>query len=263
MSHCAPYPRWGTVLNMVRVDYDGNVISERIANALSIMLASMADLARATGRSHGAVRGWMQGRRMSPQTLEMVAEGLNALAEQRGLDLRWSVAPLLGQGPEAPAPAADDPLAQAVLPSPTLGRPIRPTIVTAPVYGEVPCGEPVRLEGDPEMIDLFDVQLPVGWTSRCILLRARGDSMAAWGIHDGDWLGVDPQAEWRTGDVVIAPVNDQTTCKRLRKAAGGWLLEGSDGAPPIVVQPRDEAAVTGVVIGVVGRPRRLDQLGVM
>lgn len=186
-------------------------IVERMEGALTALSATKIELSRAVGRSQQAVSGWFEPRRKQRSTLGLIADGLNTLAAERGVARRWTVAELLGQEPEqpasgssyAPGQTADNALAQAVLPSPTLGRPIHPAIVTAPVYGEVPCGEPVRLEGDPEMIDLFDVQLPVGWTSRCILLRARGDSMAAWGIHDGDWLGVDPQAVWW---IVNAPV---------------------------------------------------------
>ena len=77
-------------------------------------------------------------------------------------------------------------------------------------------------------------------------VRAQGDSMLRLGIHNGDLLVVDRALEAVHGDVVIAALDGELTCKvldlRLRR-----LLSGNDLFPPIPVGEDAELVIEGVV----------------
>lgn len=77
-------------------------------------------------------------------------------------------------------------------------------------------------------------------------VRAQGDSMIRLGIHDGDLLVVDRALQAGDGDVVIAALDGELTCKvldlRLRR-----LLSGNDQFPPIPVGEDAELIIEGVV----------------
>ncbi|HEY6130428.1 MAG TPA: translesion error-prone DNA polymerase V autoproteolytic subunit [Halioglobus sp.] len=77
-------------------------------------------------------------------------------------------------------------------------------------------------------------------------VRAQGHSMIRLGIHDGDLLVVDRALEPAHGDVVIAALDGELTCKvldlRLRR-----LLSGNDLFPPIPVGDDAELVIEGVV----------------
>jgi DNA polymerase V len=77
-------------------------------------------------------------------------------------------------------------------------------------------------------------------------VRAQGDSMVRLGIHNGDLLVVDRALEAVHGDVVIAALDGELTCKvldlRLRR-----LLSGNEQFPPIPVGEDAELVIEGVV----------------
>ncbi|MBU2887515.1 translesion error-prone DNA polymerase V autoproteolytic subunit [Gilvimarinus agarilyticus] len=77
--------------------------------------------------------------------------------------------------------------------------------------------------------------------------RAQGDSMLQLGIYDGDLLVVDRSLEPSHGDVVIAALNGELTCKVLDKRYGR-LLSGNDDFPPIACTGDNELVIEGVVI---------------
>ena len=77
--------------------------------------------------------------------------------------------------------------------------------------------------------------------------RAQGDSMLQLGIYDGDLLVVDRALEPHHGDVVIAAVDGELTCKVLDTRLGR-LLSGNDDFPPIPCTGDTELVVEGVVI---------------
>jgi DNA polymerase V len=76
---------------------------------------------------------------------------------------------------------------------------------------------------------------------------AEGDSMLGYGIGDGDLLIVDRALEEITGDVVIAAINGELTCKCLDKKHGR-LVSGNPAYPPIPIDMIDSAICEGVVI---------------
>ncbi|MDY3619281.1 transcriptional repressor LexA [Agathobaculum sp.] len=65
-------------------------------------------------------------------------------------------------------------------------------------------------------------------------LRIRGDSMIGVGIMDGDLVIVRQDAAARSGDIVIALLEDEATCKTLSVTADGvWLLPENPAYTPI------------------------------
>jgi SOS-response transcriptional repressor LexA len=92
----------------------------------------------------------------------------------------------------------------------------------------------------------------------------RGDSMIGDGIHDGDFVIVDPGRVPEDGDIAVVrlsnwrhpktqePLHDRLV-KRLRN--GGTVLESSNRKyQPIVLRPENSAVIEGQVIAVVGLP---------
>lgn len=77
-------------------------------------------------------------------------------------------------------------------------------------------------------------------------VRAQGESMMRLGIHDGDLLVVDRALEAVDGDIVIAALNGELTCKildlRMRR-----LLSGNDLFPPIELGEDAELIIEGVI----------------
>lgn len=82
-------------------------------------------------------------------------------------------------------------------------------------------------------------------------VRVAGDSMRGAGIFDGDLLLVDRSLEPRTGDVVIAVVDDELTVKRLEHDLRGnpVLHPENRDYPDITFRDGQELSVWGVVIG--------------
>ena len=112
-----------------------------------------------------------------------------------------------------------------------------------PVVGVVTAGVPILAvenqegtmawEGDPG----------------CFALRVRGDSMINAGILDGDKVVVRPQQTADDGQIVVARIGDEATCKRLRRRNGQiWLMPENDNYDPI---DGTEAEIIGLVKAVV------------
>jgi repressor LexA len=72
------------------------------------------------------------------------------------------------------------------------------------------------------------------------------------GILDGDWLAVHRAPEAKSGQVVVARINDEVTVKRLRHRGGKVeLLPANPDFQPILVDPeRDAFAIEGIAVGV-------------
>lgn len=78
------------------------------------------------------------------------------------------------------------------------------------------------------------------------LARASGDSMQGVGIFEGDLLIVDRALTPTQGDVVIAVINGELTCKIL-DSKGRRLLAANPHYPPLVLADDQDALIEGVV----------------
>ena len=83
----------------------------------------------------------------------------------------------------------------------------------------------------------------------CFALRVRGDSMINAGILDGDKVVIRPQQAADDGQIVVARIGEEATCKRLRRRGGKiWLMPENDNYDPI---DGTEAEIIGLVKAVV------------
>lgn len=123
-----------------------------------------------------------------------------------------------------------------------------------PVLGQVAAGMPIGADaGVHDMVLLDRVFFS---PSPDYLLRVKGDSMRDEGILHGDLIGVHRTSEARSGQIVVARIDDEITVKLLKMAKDGIrLLPRNPDYPPIVVQPDQDFAIEGLYCGLV-RPNR-------
>ena len=127
------------------------------------------------------------------------------------------------------------------------GRRSTPPTRLVPLLGRVPAGA-----WDTAVQDL-EGYLPVPTRhdeNDLFALRVRGDSMIDAGILPGDVLIVRRQPTARTGDIVVARVDDEATVKRLRMRGRRVELHPANPAYPVLRPAPDELALLGKVIEV-------------
>lgn len=81
-------------------------------------------------------------------------------------------------------------------------------------------------------------------------LCVRGESMTGAGIFPGDLVLVRRQPTARSGEIVVALVEDEATVKRLRLKGQRVELHPENPAFEIIVPPRDACTILGRVIEV-------------
>lgn len=124
-----------------------------------------------------------------------------------------------------------------------------------PVVGRVAAGAPLLAEenrGEPVRVDRS--LLPPGPAAQDVFaLRIKGDSMIGDGIFDGDLVFVRRQSAARPGEIVVALIESEATCKRYFPEGDRIRLEPSNPRlAPIYVSRHDhrEMAILGIVVGV-------------
>ena len=120
-----------------------------------------------------------------------------------------------------------------------------------PLIGRVAAGNPIlaqeHIEGHYRIDTSIFSLLPH------FLLRVEGMSMKDAGILDGDLVAVHRTAEVRSGQIIVARLEDEVTVKRYRQEGRVvWLLPENDSFSPIKVDLKKETMVIeGVVVGLV------------
>ena len=125
--------------------------------------------------------------------------------------------------------------------------------VPVPLLGTVAAGLPFHAFPVEGTLDL-----PPGlWNGRRVFgLRVRGASMIDEGIHDGDYLIVEPRETADTGQTVVAEVDGGVTVKRLFKEKDGRLrLQPANPEMLPLVVAAERVRIVGAVVGVLRRPR--------
>lgn len=123
-----------------------------------------------------------------------------------------------------------------------------------PVLGRVAAGTPIGADIGSDEVVLLDRNL--FFPSPDYLLKVKGDSMRDDGIFDGDLIGVHRTPTARSGEIVVARVDDEITVKRLKLGKDGIrLLPRNPDYAPIQVRPDQDFAIEGLYCGLV-RPSR-------
>jgi repressor LexA len=126
-----------------------------------------------------------------------------------------------------------------------------------PVLGRVAAGAPIGaanegLGGD----DVLILDRVLFSPAPDYLLKVQGDSMRDEGIFDGDLIGVHRTRDARSGQIVVARIDDEITVKLLKVGKDRIrLLPRNPDYAPIEVQPEQDFAIEGLYCGLV-RPNR-------
>ena len=126
--------------------------------------------------------------------------------------------------------------------------------VRLPVLGQVAAGLPIGADiGSDEMLILDRVLFS---PAPDYLLKVRGDSMRDEGIFDGDLIGVHRTRDARSGQIVVARIDEEITVKLLKIGKDRIrLLPRNPDYAPIEVLPDQDFAIEGLYCGLV-RPNR-------
>ncbi len=123
-----------------------------------------------------------------------------------------------------------------------------------PVLGRVAAGTPIGADIGSDNVVLLDRSL--FFPSPDYLLKVKGDSMRDDGIFDGDLIGVHRTHPARSGQIVVARIDDEITVKRLKIGKDSIrLLPRNPDYEPIEVRPDQDFAIEGLYCGLV-RPSR-------
>ena len=83
------------------------------------------------------------------------------------------------------------------------------------------------------------------------MLNVKGDSMIQAGIFNGDQIIVEQRQDVRSGDIVVAILDDSATVKTYYREKGHIRLQPeNDSLDPIIVEPGQPIQIVGKVIGV-------------
>ncbi len=124
-----------------------------------------------------------------------------------------------------------------------------------PLVGRVAAGSPMLAVENIEQRYQLDPQL---FAPRAhYLLRVRGASMQDVGILDGDLLAVHKTPEARSGQIVVARLNEEVTVKRLKRTGKHiQLLPENPDFKPIQVDPNEhQFVIEGLAVGVIRNGR--------
>lgn len=123
-----------------------------------------------------------------------------------------------------------------------------------PVLGQVAAGMPIGADiGSEQMLVLDRVLFS---PAPDYLLKVKGDSMRDEGIFDGDLIGVHRTRDARSGQIVVARIDDEVTVKLLKVGKDRIrLLPRNPDYAPIEVQPGQDFAIEGLYCGLL-RPNR-------
>jgi repressor LexA len=124
-------------------------------------------------------------------------------------------------------------------------------VVDIPIIGRIAAGqlaEAIEHSEDTVRVD----RMLIGNAKDVFGLRVNGESMINAGIHNGDFVFVRKQLEAQRGEIVVALVGDEATCKYYFPENDCIRLQpANDQMSPIVIQKSDwrSTQILGVVVG--------------
>lgn len=121
-------------------------------------------------------------------------------------------------------------------------------VMNIPLLGVVAAGRPYRAF---PVADTLAVPTTLWGGKQVFALRVRGDSMIDEGIHDGDFLIVEPRPAADNGQTVVAEVDGCVTVKKyFREADGAVRLQPANPEMLPLIIRGEEVRIIGVVSGV-------------
>jgi repressor LexA len=129
-------------------------------------------------------------------------------------------------------------------------------LIEVPILGRVAAGQLTEAIQHPEDTVRVD-RMMVGGARDVFGLRVSGESMIDAGIHDGDYVFVKKQIEARKGEIIIALVGEEATCKYYYPESDHIRLVPANETMRDIVIPKTDWRSTHVLGVVVGLYRRL------
>jgi repressor LexA len=114
-----------------------------------------------------------------------------------------------------------------------------------PLVGRIAAGQPILAEENVEGYVPVNTSM-VRPESFC--LKVQGDSMIEDGILDGDVIIVNPELRPKSGDTVVAIVNDEATVKRYFRHGDMVELRPANSAMQSFLVPARTVQIQGVVV---------------
>jgi repressor LexA len=118
-----------------------------------------------------------------------------------------------------------------------------------PLVGRVAAGAPILAE--EHIVGRYSVDPNLFRPRADYLLKVRGMSMRDAGILEGDLLAVHKVADARSGQIVVARLEDEVTVKRRRGATVELLPENPEFKPIVVDTRETPLAIEGIAVGVI------------
>ncbi|HBN54714.1 MAG TPA: repressor LexA [Stenotrophomonas sp.] len=147
-------------------------------------------------------------------------------------------------------PAGDDEAAMPADPK------IEEHVLRLPVLGRVAAGLPIGADIGAGSDDFVVLDKVFFSPAPDYLLKVQGDSMIDEGIFDGDLIGVHRTRDARSGQIVVARIDDEITVKLLKVGKDRIrLLPRNPDYAPIEVLPDQDFAIEGLYCGLL-RPNR-------
>lgn len=120
-----------------------------------------------------------------------------------------------------------------------------------PLAGTVAAGQPIEPIPQSEYIEV-PPSMVRGRSGGHFALRVKGDSMRDEGILPGDLVIVHKQSLARQGQTIVAMINHEATIKKYFRRENRIELHPANAAmQPIIVTPKDDFRIEGVVIGII------------
>ena len=120
-------------------------------------------------------------------------------------------------------------------------------MVDVPIVGKVAAGQPILAVEN--ITDTFPLPVEFVQNSDAFMLKIQGDSMIDAGILDKDFVLVKQQSSAINGDIVVALIGEEATCKTFFKEKNYIRLQPQNSTmEPIIV--KDNVSILGKVIGV-------------
>ena len=202
------------------------------------MPPSQAEIARAMGFSG------VRAAQYHLEALEQAGAIRRLPGKARGIRLLLPPEAIHGEADLFAAGANDDAPAGAVAANDNALR--------LPVLGRVAAGAPIGSGAGVVADDYVLLDRVFFSPSPDYLLKVKGDSMREEGIFDGDLIGVHRTADARSGQIVVARVDDEITVKLLKVGQDRIrLLPRNPDYAPIEVGPDQDFAIEGLYCGLV------------
>jgi repressor LexA len=129
--------------------------------------------------------------------------------------------------------------------------------VPVPYYGKIAAGEPALLPENRMGFITMDRRFVAH--DNVFFLKIAGESLVPRGIHDGDYVMIDPAEPANDGDIVAARLGADATIKILSHRGDTVVLSpGNNNGNDITIRPGEPLAILGRICGVF-RPFREEE----